>query len=85
VNLDPGYLSDAHLCLATTKGSAHRIYLGNGIYGDIEFHFRRGGIEVMPWTYPDYRTEIYHVLFKEIRKIYLAQRNLPSRGREPAS
>jgi hypothetical protein len=78
VNLDPGYVSDAHLCLATTKGSAHRIYLGNGIYGDIELHFRRRSIDVMPWTYPDYRTEAYHAVFKEIRAIYVARQRAPA-------
>jgi hypothetical protein len=75
VNLDPGYISEAHLCLATTKNSAHRIYLGKGIYGDVQLWFHKNGTQVMPWTYPDYRTEAYHSIFTEIRKIYRAQLN----------
>ena len=31
INLDPGYINDAKLVLATTKDYSHRLYLKNGI------------------------------------------------------
>ena len=33
VNLDPGYIEQAKVILASTKNFYHRIYLGGGIFG----------------------------------------------------
>ncbi|MFP4416063.1 MAG: DUF4416 family protein [Chitinivibrionales bacterium] len=57
VNLDPGYITTDKLVLATTKDFYHRIYLGEGIYGEVTLHFRRGRFRHFSWTYPDYRDE----------------------------
>jgi len=57
VNLDPGYISTDKLVLATTKDFYHRIYLGNGIYGEVTLHFRHGKFRYFSWTYPDYKEE----------------------------
>jgi hypothetical protein len=58
VNIDPGYLTLAKLTLASTKDHSHRVYLGQGIFGEVTLVFhRRGGYEPMPWTYPDYRDD----------------------------
>jgi len=73
VNLDPGYLSAYQIVLASTKNYAHRIFLRDGIYGEIEFFFKREGIRCLEWTYPDYRSEKYHRIFLRIRSIYLKQ------------
>ena len=35
VNIDPGYISKAHLILATGKAYTHRPYLRDGIYADL--------------------------------------------------
>jgi hypothetical protein len=40
INLDPGCLDASKLVLATTKNYDHRIYLGRGIYGDVQLRFR---------------------------------------------
>jgi hypothetical protein len=42
VNLDPGYLARDKLVLATTKDFYHRLYLSDGIYGEVTLHFRKG-------------------------------------------
>jgi hypothetical protein len=55
VNIDPGYISEAKVVLATTKNFDHRLYLGDGIYGDIQLRLRKKKWEVNEWTYPDYR------------------------------
>jgi hypothetical protein len=71
VNLDPGYISASNMVLASTKNYAHRVYLGDGIYAELEYTFKKRGIEFLPWTYPDYRTEHYQRFFLEARKKYL--------------
>lgn len=70
VNLDPGYIEEAKMILATTKNFSHRIYLKNGIYGDLQYRFRGGAYTFLEWTYPDYKDEIAVTFFREIRKIY---------------
>jgi hypothetical protein len=57
VNLDPGYLTNDKLVLASTKDFYHRIYLGEGIYAETTLHFRKGRFRRFSWTYPDYMDE----------------------------
>lgn len=55
VNIDPGYISLYHVALATSKNFSHRVYLGEGIYGEVTLLYRTTGWELLPWTYPDYK------------------------------
>ena len=73
INLDPGYIALGKLVLATTKDYGHRLYLGRGIYGEVTLIYRDGAWQLLPWTYPDYRTLVYHVILDEIRTIYNQQ------------
>ncbi|MCX5656952.1 MAG: DUF4416 family protein, partial [Candidatus Omnitrophica bacterium] len=73
INLDPGYVTDAKLVLATTKDYCHRIYLGGGIFGEVTLGFKEGSFRDFPWTYPDYRKLGYINFFNEVRTIYLKQ------------
>jgi hypothetical protein len=73
VNLDPGYLTAAKVVLASTKDYAHRLYLGDGIYGEVTLVYQGGRFRTLPWTYPDYRSEMYHEFFRQLRTAYLAQ------------
>jgi hypothetical protein len=57
VNIDPGYIALEQVVLATTKGFAHRIYLGNGIFADLTLVFESGTYRRLPWTYPDYGSQ----------------------------
>ncbi|MHB8111195.1 MAG: DUF4416 family protein [Syntrophorhabdaceae bacterium] len=54
INIDSGYIALEHVILATTKGYAHRLYVGKGIHGDLTLMFSGGSYRVLPWTYPDY-------------------------------
>ncbi len=54
VNVDPGYIALEHVVLATTKGYAHRIYLGRGIFADLTLLYENGSYRPLKWTYPDY-------------------------------
>ncbi|RLE07750.1 DUF4416 domain-containing protein, partial [Candidatus Aerophobetes bacterium] len=58
----------------TTKNQQHRLYLGDGIYGEVTLRYRRGkGFEPWQWTYPDYRTAEYLEIFNKIRELYRGQ------------
>jgi hypothetical protein len=73
INLDPGYITDSKLVLATTKDYSHRIYLGKGIYAEATLYFKDGSFRYFDWTYPDYRSPEYISFFNEVRRIYLEQ------------
>lgn len=70
VNIDMGYVSLAKLVLATTKDHAHRLYLGQGIYGEVTLHYTGGEFLPWPWTYPDYASASYRQLFGAIRELH---------------
>jgi hypothetical protein len=82
LNLDPGYLTEAKLVLATTKDRDHRIYLSRGIYAENTLFFHRGAWEPRPWTYPDYRRADYHEFFTRCRN-YLRLAGTKSGPGEP--
>lgn len=71
VNLDPGYLTRAKIVVASTKDYAHRIYLGDGIFGDLQLKYEQGAYQPLPWTYPDYRTPEALAFFAELRRLTL--------------
>ncbi|EMB18331.1 DUF4416 family protein [Rhodopirellula europaea] len=57
LNLDPGYVSQAKLVLATIKDRDHRIYLRDGIFAEVTLNYVGGRWIHHRWSYPDYRTE----------------------------
>jgi hypothetical protein len=73
VNLDPGYVEQAKVILASTKNFYHRIYLGGGIFAEVTMHFKNNVYQFFPWTYPDYQSREYQEFFLKIRQIYRAQ------------
>lgn len=70
VNLDPGYVSESKMVLATTKDYSHRIYLRDGIYAESTLRWRSGTFEPWEWTYNDYRTDGYRAFFGDVREQY---------------
>jgi hypothetical protein len=73
VNIDPGYVSLGKMVLASTKDHAHRLYLGEGVYGEGTLVYQRGHFRPWPWTYPDYGSDRYCAMFDEIRERYKTQ------------
>jgi hypothetical protein len=73
LNIDPGYLTEAKLVLASTKDRDHRLYLAQGIFAEVTLHFARGTWQTRPWTYPDYQRPDYHAFFTTCRD-YLRER-----------
>jgi len=57
LNLDPGYVTQAKLVLATTKDRDHRLYLRDGMFAEVTLNYVAGRWVHHRWTYPDYRTE----------------------------
>ena len=67
LNIDPGYITQSKLVLATTKNHSHRIYLQDGIYAEITLRYHKKQWCEHPWTYPDYRQPAYHAFFTQCR------------------
>jgi hypothetical protein len=73
VNLDPGYVTGAKLVVASAKDFAHRVCLGDGIFGDVQLQYRHGRWRRSAWTFPDYRTPLAHAFFSGVRDRYNQQ------------
>lgn len=54
LNIDPLLVSLENVVVASSKNFPHRIYLGEGVFGDLALIRRKTGFDVLPWTYPDY-------------------------------
>ena len=70
INCDPGYLEVPKLVLASTKNFSHRIYLGKGIYGDVQLFYRDEAFRPNSWTYPDYQLPQHLQFFQQARSFY---------------
>ncbi len=70
INLDPGYITEAKVVLATTKDFVHRLYIGDDIYAEVTLRYdaRQRSFEPHEQTYPDYRTRDYLDLFNAARE-----------------
>jgi len=69
LNIDPGYISEAKLVLATTKDRDHRIYLQQGIFAEVTLHFRGKQWTSSRWTYPDYQRTDFQAFFTDCRNL----------------
>jgi hypothetical protein len=73
VNLDPGYLEQSKIVLASTKNFYHRILLSGGIYAEVTLHFEAGEWRSFPWTFPDFKSGRYSQFFSSLRDSYRTQ------------
>lgn len=70
INIDPGYLDSAKIVLVSTKDFSHRIYLGNGIYGEVTLAYSGNSYQIFPFTYPDFKKAEYLDIFEKARVQY---------------
>jgi len=70
VNIDPGYISDANVVIATAKNHYHRVPLSGGIYAHIEYVIKNKRLHFLEWTYPDFKSEEYLKFFKELKTLF---------------
>ena len=68
VNIDPGYITQANVVLASCKEFPHRIYVGKGIHAEVEMIFKKDRIEYPQYVYKDYQTELAKKFFLDARK-----------------
>ena len=73
VNLDPGYIEESKLVLASTKNFYHRILISRNIYAEVTLHYKGGAWRPFPWTFPDFAAERYHSFFINLRSLYRKQ------------
>jgi hypothetical protein len=73
INLDPGYVEQSKVVLASTKNFFHRILVSKGIYAEVTLHYQSGKWRDFPWTFPDYRSSRYQNYFSSLRVIYRNQ------------
>jgi len=74
-NLDPGYMEQSKIVLASTKNYFHRILISRGIYAEVTLHYQDKRWKSFPWTFPDYGSEKYHPFFTALRENYRRQLN----------
>ena len=68
LNLDPGYLDLHKVVLLSGKEGPQKIYLGGGIWADLNLIRKAGRFEALPWTFPDLRESRYHPFFERVRE-----------------
>jgi hypothetical protein len=82
LNIDPGYVDENHLVLASSKKRGGRLYLGRGVYAEIEYLFLYGGFRALYWTYADYRDKKVVDFFEKVRKAFLDELKATKHGSE---
>ncbi len=73
VNIDPGYVNGARLVLASTKDHAHRIYLSQGIYGEVTMRYRFKHWAPFDYTFPDFASGQYDPFLSLVRERWLRE------------
>lgn len=75
VNLDPGYVTEAKVVLASTKDFSHRVYIGENIYAEVTLRYssKERSFIACDHTFFDFRTETYRLLFNMARDLLRKQ------------
>ncbi|MCA9174337.1 MAG: DUF4416 family protein [Planctomycetales bacterium] len=81
LNIDPGYITEAKLVLATTKDRDHRLYLRDGILAEVTTYYHRGEWRSRPWTYPDYATDLCREFLTRCRERLRQQLRAADKGK----
>jgi hypothetical protein len=72
VNIDPGLLNLSRFVLASSKDGSHRIPLTDGVFAEVTLMYEKGRFRPLEWTYPDYRSNEYLRIMRDIRNLYKA-------------
>ena len=67
VNIDPGYVAEAKLVLASCKDYAHRVYLGGGVFAEVTLRYVGGVWQGHDCTFPDYASGRYDAFLAAAR------------------
>ena len=67
INLDPGYLTETELVLASfKKGTNYKQDIGKGIYAHKVLEFKGNKVEIFWHTFPDYRVKENQEWFNKV-------------------
>ncbi|WP_297454088.1 DUF4416 family protein [Persephonella sp.] len=67
VNIDPFYIDKEQLVVSTSKYRGNRVYMGDGVFVELELFYHHGSFQPFIWTYVDYKEHI--PFFNSIRKL----------------
>jgi hypothetical protein len=70
VNVDPGYVTLDKVVLASTQNMSHRIYLGDGMYGEITLGWAKSSFSARQWTRADFKSRKIIDFFNKARGLY---------------
>ncbi len=67
-NIDPGYITKNSFVLASFKERAHRLYLSDKVYADLQLVYENKKWKSFNWTFPDVKEQIIQVFLEKIRR-----------------
>jgi hypothetical protein len=73
INLDPGYLTVCNVVLASAKEMPHKVYIGEGMFGDVVLEFKNKSFQHSGHTFPDYKSDIVKNFLNQARESYKKQ------------
>jgi len=70
INIDPGYITEAKVVLATAKDFPHRVSIGRGVYAESTLRYSKDARGFVPveHTYPDFYAEEVRQWFMDARE-----------------
>lgn len=71
INLDPGYISDKEVVLASVKKKDFKENIGNGIFAHKIYSFENNKVKIFFHTFPDYKVEENKKFFLDIKNKFL--------------
>jgi hypothetical protein len=83
VNLDPGYLDNGKLVLASFKSAPDKLYIGSGVWAHTCLRYRFGAFEAPDHSFPDFRDGRFNGFLTDARKEF--QRLVRALSRRPVS
>jgi hypothetical protein len=67
INIDPGILTPSALVMASHKEFNHRIYLRDGVWGEMALMYAHSKFCRLPWTNPDFCCDEAVDFFERVR------------------
>ena len=83
-NFDIGYLDTDKLVLASFKAGRNKLFLKEGVYGDMLLQYAGGGFSPMPWAFADFQDGRYYgdlLVIREKLKSGLRKKGADGHGR----